>query len=102
MKAIVDIRGKTHQRPWKTTIYDHFVKDGIKCSIEEVETSLNRLVQNGLIKNRGANGKDSFFILDAPKASQVNNCKENDSKEKDEATIKYTPYSDFILLHAKV
>ena len=102
MKAIVDIRGKTLQRPWKTTIYDHFVKEGIKCSIEEVETSLNRLVQNDLIKNRGANGKDSFFILDAPKASQVNNCKENNPKEKDEATIKYTPYSDFISLRAKV
>ena len=102
LKAIVDIRGKTHHRPWKTTIYDHFVKEGIKCSMEEVETSLNHLVQNGLIENRGAIGKDSFFILEAPQASQVNNCKENDSKEKDEATIKCTPYSDFLSLRAKV
>ena len=67
LKAIVDIRGKTHHRPWKATIYDHFVKEGIKCSIEEVETGLDRLVQNGLIENRGVIGKDSFFILETPK-----------------------------------
>ena len=102
LKAIIDIRCKTHHRPWKTTIYDHLVKEGIKCSIKEVEASLSRLEQNGLIENRGTIGKDSFFILDAPKASQVNNCKENDSKEREEATIKYTPYSDFISLRAKV
>ena len=104
LKAIVDIRGKTHHRPWKTTIYDHFVKEGINCSVEEIETGLNRLTQDGLIENRGAIGKDSFFILEATKASQVNNHKhkDNDSKEKDEATIKYTPYSDFLSLRAKV
>ena len=59
-------------------------------------------MQNGLIENRGAIGKDSFFILETPKASQVNNCKENYPKESDEATIKYTPYSDFLSLRAKV
>ena len=101
LKAIVDIRGKTHHRPWKAAIYDHFVKEGTKCSIEEVETGLDCLVQSGRIENRGAIGKDSFFILETPKASQVNNCKENHSKENDEATINYTPYSDFLSLLAK-
>ena len=45
LKAVSDIRGKTHHRPWKTTIYDHFVKEGIKCSLEDIESGLNRLVQ---------------------------------------------------------
>ena len=44
LKAIVVISGKAHHRPWKATIYDHFVKEGIKCSIEQVETGLDRLV----------------------------------------------------------
>ena len=83
LKEVVDIRGKPHHRPWKATIYDHFVKEGIKCSIEEVKTGLDRLVQSGLIENRGAIGKDSFFILETHKASQVNDCKENYSKEND-------------------
>ena len=58
--------------------------------------------KNGLIENHGAIGKDSFFILEATKASQGNKYEDNDSKEKDEATMKYTPYSDFLWLHAKV
>eukprot|EP00112_Aurelia_sp_Birch-Aquarium-sp1_P020483 Seg5292.2 transcript_id=Seg5292.2/GoldUCD/mRNA.D3Y31 product="hypothetical protein" protein_id=Seg5292.2/GoldUCD/D3Y31 len=101
LKAITDIRGKTHHRPWKTTIYDNFVKEGMNCSVEEVESGLHHLVQKGLIENRGAIGKDSYFILGATKSPQVNDYKDV-SKDKDEATIRYTPYSDFLSLRAKV
>ena len=63
LKAIINIRGKDHRRPCYQTIIEHFLKEGFDCSKEEIEFVLNRLLENGLIKNRGAIGKDSFFIL---------------------------------------
>ena len=44
----------------------------------------------------------NLFIIEATKASQVNDYEDSDSKDKDEATIRYTPYSDFLSLRAKV
>ena len=94
LKAITYIRGMTHHRPWKTTIYDYFVKEGINCSVEEVESGLNHLVQNGLIENRGAIGKDSFFVFEATKASQVNEYKDNQKQNEIETIDKQNEQED--------
>ncbi len=114
LKAITDIRGKNHHRPCKQTLIEYFLKEGFDCNKEEIEVSLNRLVENGLIENRGAIGKDSFFIIEEPKrqSSKVNNSQrtedenesEDNSEKNEEITNKtrYTLYSDFLSLRAKV
>lgn len=89
MSCKQDICGKTHQIPWKSTIYDHFVKEGIECSIENIESCLKSLVQNGLIENRDAIGNDSFFFLGEHRASQGNNYEDTGSIEKHKTAIKY-------------
>ena len=72
--------------------YDHFLKQGFEYSLDEVDSGLNFLEQNGLIEIR-AIGKDSYSMLEATKASNVNDHKVKDSKgkneEKDETISRY-------------
>eukprot|EP00794_Sanderia_malayensis_P014877 gene14877-16423_t len=114
LKAITDIRSKNDHRPCKLTIRDYFLKEGFDDSAEDIELGLNRLAQNGLIENRGAIGKDSFFILEESKSqsSKVNNSqqtedgnesnKASEEEEEDKNKTRYTLFSDFLSLRAKV
>ncbi len=83
LKAITNIRGKDHHRPCKQTIIEYFLKEGFDCSKEEIEFGLNRLVENGLIKNRGAIGKDSFFIIEDKSQSSKANSSERAEDENE-------------------
>eukprot|EP00794_Sanderia_malayensis_P020753 gene20753-22779_t len=114
LKAITDIRNKNHHRPCKLTIRDYFLKEGFDDSAEDIEIDLNRLAQNGLIENRGAIGRDSFFVHEESKrqSSKVNNSqqtedgnesnKASEEEEEDKNKTRYTLYSDFLSLRAKV
>ena len=80
-------------RPMKNFSEEDFLKDLSKVDWKKIVTSCSCIECKPV--------RSAPFIVFAW-YSQVNNCKENDSKEKDEATIKCTPYSDFLSLRAKV
>ena len=68
--------------------YDHFLKHGFEYSLDEVDSGLNFLEQNGLIEIRGTIGKDSYLMLEATKASNVNGHNVKDSKGKNEEKMR--------------